>query len=196
MSFSLFASVLCTALPSATPLEFPALAQDGRVAVQAGVHVTPTHLVARNYSNVPQLFVFVDARNDQRSLRALGAGASFEFDYPREALETVRLEVLTSDLGVWSFTGVLDLSGALQSGEQTFWIQNRAGRATTWLQNGAELVELSPDTTVLPDVWRANVDANLAAPACAPTHVPVVTPSNRPKGDAPPKLERRPLPPV
>ena len=196
MSFSLFASVLCTALPSATPLEFPALAQDGRVAVQAGVHVTPTHLVARNYSNVPQLFVFVDVRNDQRSLRALGAGASLEYDYPREALENVRLEVLACDAGAWSFSGLLDLSGALSSGEQTLWFQNHAGRATTWLQNGTELVELHPDATVLPAPWHTSLDANLAAPACAPTHVPVVTPSNRPKGDAPPKLERRPLPPV
>ena len=196
MSFSLFASVLCTALPSATPLEFPALAQDGSVAVQAGVHVTPTHLVARNFSNVPQLVVFVDARNDQKSLRPLGAGASLEFDYPRDALQNVRLELLTCDAGVWSFTGELDLSGVLANGERTFWIQNHAGIATVWSQAGSELTLVERELTVLPAALRAGAEANLAAPACAPTHVPVVTPSNRPKGDAPPKLERRPLPPV
>lgn len=33
-------------------------------------------------------------------------------------------------------------------------------------------------------------------PTIAAAHVPVVTPSIRPKGSYPPKLERRPLPPV
>jgi hypothetical protein len=196
MSFSLFASVLCTAIPSTTPLEFPALTQDGQVAVQAGVHVTPTHLVARNYSALPQVLVFVDARTLDASFRALGPGATLEYDYSRDALERVQLEFVTSAGGAWSSSGLLDLSGALRSGEQTYWIQDQPGRTFAWLQTGAELELVDPNESTLPDSARAPIDASLAAPACTPAHVPVVTPSNRPKGDAPPKLERRPLPPV
>ncbi|MBI5362665.1 MAG: hypothetical protein HZA53_05765 [Planctomycetes bacterium] len=196
MSFSLFASVLCTALPSTTPLEFPALTQDGQVAVQAGVHVTPTHLVARNYSALPQLIVFVDARSQAATLRALGPGATLEYDYSRDALENVRIEFVTAAGGAWSTSGLLDLSGALRLGEETFWFQDQPGRTFAWLQQGAELTLLDPRESTLPSAVQAPSDAALMAPTCTPTHVPVVTPSNRPKGDAPPKLERRPLPPV
>lgn len=196
MLSSLFASVLCTAVPSATPLEFPALAEDGQVAVQAAVHVTPTHLVARNYSAVPQVLVFVDVRSQERSFRALGAGASVEYDYPRDALESVRLELVCAGDGAWSSSGLLDLSGALRLGEETFWFQDEPGRTFAWLQEGAELTLLDPLESTLPAALRAPPPARFATPPCTPTHVPVVTPSNRPKGDAPPKLERRPLPPV
>ena len=94
--------------------------------------------------------------------------------------------MLTADGGrTWSRvnTGDRVVEQVFRSGDNDRWVVG-TGRSQWY------------DTTVLPDVWRANVDLNLAAPACAPTHVPVVTPSNRPKGDAPPKLERRPLPPV
>lgn len=196
MSFSLFASVLCAAIPSTTPLEFPALTQDGQVAVQAGVHVTPTRLFARNYSALPQLLVFVDPTTKDASFRALGPGATLEYDYSRDALHRVQIEVVTSAGGAWSTSGLLELSGALQSGEITYWIQDQPGRTFAWLQTGAELDLVDPTETTLPDSVRTPRDASFAAPACTPTHVPVVTPSNRPKGDAPPKLERRPLPPV
>lgn len=198
MSFSLFASVVCTALSSAAPLELPAEAQDGVVAAQVGVHVTPTRLVARNYSSTPQLFVFRDAETDRRALRTLQPGATIAYDYARETLDDVRLEVIAQIGGEWSWTGSLDLSGALVLGEETLWIQSRPGHAAVWMQTGEEepvLTSVTSDESVIPEEQRReSIDASM--PACAPAHVPVVNPGPRPKGDAPPKLERRPLPPV
>jgi hypothetical protein len=195
MSLSLFATVLCSTLPSPTALEFPALQYDGRVAADVGVHVTPTRLVARNYSARPQVLAFVDAESGQCVLRPLGAGATIGFDYPTRALESVRIEVLAPALGGWCGSGVFDLSGALAHGPETFWIQTEV-RGCSWVQSGRELERADASESVLPEELTSPLAASAAAPACAPAHVPVVTPSDKPRGDAPPKLEDRPLPPV
>lgn len=197
MSFSLFASVLCTALPSVTPLELPALRRDGRIAAQVGVHVTPTALVARNFSGTPQLFVFTDEQSGGQALRALGAGGSFEYQFSRQTLEAIALEVVCVEDGAWHASGSIALSSVLQRGPETLWIQHGAGRSTTWLQRGSELTLADAGASALPDDMESGQDTpSTMTPTCAPTHVPVVTPSDKPTGDLPPKLEERPLPPV
>jgi hypothetical protein len=195
MSLTLVATLLCSALPSPTALEFPALQYDGRVAADVGVHVTPTRLVARNYSARPQVLAFVDAESGACVLRPLGVGATIGFDYPTRALESVRIEVLAPALGGWRGSGVFDLSGALVHGPETLWIQSEV-RGCAWVQLGHELERASAEPSVLPEGLTAPLAASAAAPACAPAHVPVVTPGDKPRGDAPPKLEDHPLPPV
>jgi hypothetical protein len=197
MSLTAIATVLCTAVPSATALDFPAATPTDCPTIQAGIHVTPTHLTARNFSHLPQLLVFSDAETDLRTLRALEAGATLELDFARDALTTARLELLHYSRGTWTPSGTFDLSTALTSGESTFWFQPVAGTIHTWSQSGATLDLLESDETALPETLRPPTTATVAtATTCAPTHVPVVTPGQRPKGDRPPKLERRPLPPV
>lgn len=195
---SLFATVFCTVLPSTTPLETAALDADGALAAQVGLHVTPTHLSARNFSETPQVLALRDAQTGQRALVALEAHARLEFSYPRRALEFVQLEVLSLGAHGWTTSGALDLAAALTSGAQTIWIQ-QAGRHTfAWLQLGAQLTTLDATGSVLPEALRPAPQATDEAlsPACAPAHVPVITPSDTPNGDAPPKLGQRPLPPV
>jgi hypothetical protein len=206
MSLSLFASVLCTALPSITPLELPALRRDGEIAAQVGVHVTPTALVARNFSSAPQLFVFTDEQSGRRALRTLGAGRSFEFRFSRETLEAVALEIVCVEDGAWHATGAIELDAVLRRGSETLWIQHDTGaRSTTWSQRGAEVTLADAGPSALPEDLQGDLqgdhgrDAGGPAstnPTCAPAHVPVVTPSDRPNGGLPPKLEERPLPPV
>lgn len=200
MSLSIFASVLCTALPSVTPLEFPALQRDGRIAAQVGVHVTPTALVARNFSGTPQVLVFIDEQSGQRALRALGAGGSFEFRFPRQTLEAIALEVVCHEDGAWHATGSIELATVLERGSETLWIQHDTNtRSTTWTQRGAEVTLTDAGPSALPDdldEHSGGIGPGFLNPACAPAHVPVVTPSDRPNGGLPPKLEDRPLPPV
>jgi hypothetical protein len=195
---SLFATVFCTVIPSTTPLESPALRADGSLAAQVGLHVTPTHLSARNFSATPQILALSDAQTGQRALVALDPHTRVEFSYPREALEFVRLEVLSLGLRGWNTSGALDLGAALTSGAQTIWIQQAGPHTFAWLQLGAQLSTLDANGSVLPESLRPALQSGQdeLAPACAPAHVPVITPSDTPDGDAPPKLGQRPLPPV
>lgn len=195
---SLFATVFCTALPSTTPLESPALNENGTLAAEVGLYVTPTHLSARNFSEMPQVLALRDAQTGLRALVALDPHARLEFSYPREALEFVQLEVLCLGARGWNTSGALDLGAALTSGAQTIWIQHAGQRTFAWLQLGAQLTTVDATDSVLPETLRPVPETGNAAlsPACAPAHVPVITPSDPPSGDAPPKLGQRPLPPV
>jgi hypothetical protein len=195
---SLLATVLCTALPSSTPLDVPALSADGTIAADVGVHVTPTQLVARNFSSVPQLLAFRDAGSGLRALITLHSGGRLEFSYPREALELVQLEVLCERSGSWSTSGALDLGGTLACGEETFWIQQLHHHSCTWLQVGTQLALVEAGPSLLPRALQREDEGAVDgfSASCAPTHVPVITPGEKPRGDLPPKLERRPLPPV
>ena len=194
MSLTLF-TILCTALPSTTALDFPPTTPPDCPPIHAGIHVTPTHLTARNFSHLPQLLVFSDAETDLHTLRLLDAGAALELDFARDALLHARLELLHYEHGTWTPSGTLDLSTTLSDGESTLWFQPVDGTLHTWSQTGASLELLENADTTLPENLRPPTTASVAT-ACAPTHVPVVTPGQRPKGDRPPKLERRPLPPV
>ena len=56
---------------------------------------------------------------------------------------------------------------------------------------------LQTEGDLLPSAIQAlDGEPTTNAPEFVPTHVPVITPSDKPTGDAPPKLEERPLPPV
>jgi len=194
MLSSLIATVVCSALPVETPLEFPALRLDGSVAADVGVHLTPTRLVLRNFTTRPQLCAFHDLESDAGAFVTLGPGARLEFQYPRAALETLALEVIDVHRGVWRASGLVALDATLALGAQTIWIQHEGAYTWTWLQAGNELELHESETSLLPERLRPVLEAK--SPTCAPTHVPVITPSDRPKGDRPPKIGPRPLPPV
>ncbi len=191
MLFSFLAPLVCAAVPALDPLDFQAAAALGRAPIVAGIHVTATQFRARNFSSVPQLFVFKETSGGEIAVRPLLAGGEMAFSFPADALADFEVEVASKDRGVWSNTGLLKLDGLNTHDGSLVWIESNNGRASAWLESSGSYLPLESGASELPGRVVETIRETES-----PTHVPVITPSDHPNGDLPPKLEERPLPPV
>ncbi len=163
--------------------------------VEVGIRVTATKFSARNYSGIDQVLLFES--NGTLIWRTVAPGCDLEWNYPTQQLVGVRLEVASWKDGAWRRTGTFALDDVAASGTDALWIQGDFSR-TAWSEVGSALfledtgVSLFPPT--LPGASSAGSDGeNLLL---APTHVPVIVPSDDPEQDAPPIIDPEPLPPV
>jgi hypothetical protein len=191
MLSSLLATLVCATLPAVDPLDMQAAAAIGRAPIVAGIHVTATQFRARNLSSVPQLFVFKETSGGEIVVRPLLAGGEMAFSFPAHALADFEVEVASKTHGAWSHTGLFKLEGLNTHEGSLVWIESNTGRATAWLETSGESLALDSGGSELPNRVVETIRED-----DSPTHVPVITPSDHPSGDLPPKLEERPLPPV
>ena len=193
MLSSLFAAIVCVAIPVGDPLEVPAQSADGEAPIELGVHLTATSFRARNFSDAMQLLVFSND-NGQPIFVALPVGGTVEYSFPPEALPGTRFEVVSLRDSGWKTTGYHTLSVPLQLGEETLWTQPGATRLHTWLQLGCEVSEIPAEGTLLPPGFLDQ--GSSIETMVAPTHVPVITSSGGTGGNVPPPIGPSPLPPV
>lgn len=164
-------------------------------AVEVGIRVTATKFTARNYSGVDQVLLFESS--GKLIWRTMAPGCDLEWNFPTQQLLGVRLEVASWNDGAWRRTGTFALDDVAASGIDALWIQGDLSR-TAWSEIGSALfledtgVSLFPPT--LPGGSSAGTDDE--AMLLAPTHVPIVIPSDVEPGDAPPVIDPDPLPPV
>ncbi|MCB9916063.1 MAG: hypothetical protein H6828_13115 [Planctomycetes bacterium] len=157
-----------------------------------GVSVEATHITLVNTFEAPLLLVATSEDGRFQALHWLPAGGRYDEDFPRGTLHGLELEVARPLGQGWLTSGSLDLDPmALESAE--LWVLD-CGHAVAREEGGASFSTVAPRGSHLPPQWHS-VTADEAQPAAA-CHVPVVTPSDEPKGDKPPKLRRKPLPPV
>jgi hypothetical protein len=161
------------------------------------VEYEETHVTFQSLSEADLFLVF--AREDPELSTGfwLRSGTRYEEDFPRGTLDGVRFDVLIRDRGQWKTTGVLTLdSSPTYPGE--LWVLS-CGHALAG-EGGNRGLELeNPDGSLLPPSLLEVVDLpqdshDLSAPRFM--HVPVQTPTDKPKGDKPPKLDKDPLPAV
>lgn len=197
MLASIITAVFCAPLSSQAPLDVPAQRADGASAVEVGIHLTETQFSARSFSEVPQVLMFRCAESRVLVLQRLAPGSQVSWTFPRHALNGIELEVVSLENGAWHHTGAMPLSQVLDNGAENLWIQSAGAHSLAWMQIGTRLALFQSEDDLLPSAIQA-LDGESATNASelAPTHVPVITPSDKPTGDAPPKLEERPLPPV
>jgi hypothetical protein len=164
------------------------------------VHTGQTHFTARSLSTIPLLLVFSDEYGDGGPEVAfwLPPGASYVESFARGALEGLQLEVVHGGNGQWTSTGTLSLSEPAPAGDTNIWVLG-CGHALTGTGGGAALTVQAPNGSSLP-AQLSNCGASIGATAnnnhSAAFHVPVPAPSVKPKENKPPKLGKKPLPPV
>lgn len=193
MLSSLLVPLVCAALPALDPLDIQASATLGRAHIVVGIQITATQFRARNLSSIPQIFVFKEAAGGEIALCPLSAGGEMLFSFPGDAFANLELEVVSRHHGAWSDTGLVKLGGLNAGAGSLVWIQSSTGRASAWLESQGDFVPLESSGSALPGPVAESMREGESLP---PTHVPVITPSDHPSGDLPPKLEERPLPPV
>lgn len=164
------------------------------------VHCGPTHFIARSLTHAPLLLIFSDEFGDEGPEVAfwLPPGASYLEEFARGSLDNVQLEVLSGADGQWTSTGTLDLREPAPSGELNLWVLD-CGHALTATGEGDALAARTPAGSSLParlSACGASVGAAAEDDHAGAFHVPVPAPSIKPKQNKPPKLRKKPLPPV
>lgn len=164
-------------------------------AVEVGIRVTATKFTARNYSGIDQVLLFESSGT--LIWRTVAPGCDLEWNYPTQQLVGVRLEVASWKDGAWRRTGTFALDQVAASGTDALWIQGDFSR-TAWSEIGSALFLEDTGVSLFPPTLPGGSSAGSAGEALllAPTHVPIVIPSDADPGDAPPVIDPDPLPPV
>ncbi|MBL8861690.1 MAG: hypothetical protein JNK02_06720 [Planctomycetes bacterium] len=163
--------------------------------IDVGISVTGTRFYARNYSGTSYVLLFKSGSTV--IWRTLSSGHDLVWEYPTQLLSGVELEVATWADGAWRRTGSILLENVAARGTEALWVQSDSKR-TSWAELGSALFVEDTGASFFPATLPS--DSSLGSSAeeafAAPTHVPVITPSENPVGDVPPRIEERPLPPV
>lgn len=155
---------------------------------ELSLSVSSTHWSAVNHGETPLALLLSGADDTRREQIVIPAGARFDARFAPAVLRGLELTVAgRNDCGpVRSERYSLDALRARGVGELWFDLDNCGVsawvRRTEWL-HGVD--------TLGDDNGKTSPPSNLTAP-----HVPVITPHDGQIRQAPPRLERKPLPPV
>jgi len=170
--------------------EVPEPAPESGAVLELMARVSATRIVALNPTERAHLLVFSNSEGTLRSTAVVPAGAGAEYDFPRGTLDGLGVALVTRDAGGVHSTGRLSLADMVRRNIDLVWIETVSGEAWAWgdLPAGPALLPVQPGST--PGF------ESLMAPSAPATHVPVITPTDKPKGELPPRIEPDPLPPV
>jgi hypothetical protein len=148
-----------------------------------------TRMSAHNPGERPQLLIVGELDGCARVRTWLAPGATLDARFPHGSLSGLALEVVSfGPFGVTS-SGLLPLTELASAGFDAFWVESTAGGSHAWGRSG-------PTTTALGAASSGFSGLSAGARPPKPVHVPVVTPADRRNGDVPPRLEKKPLPPL
>jgi len=200
----LAASLLATSQPHlAVTMESMVQAGVLDARIETVIHATPERFSATNTSAVSQLFLFGTDTGEHVQYVAVPPGAELTYDFPSGSMIGMAFEVLALEPYAKS-SGPISLLTYRDEGYSAAWVTTESHGASFWLTQPEDL-RLIPTTSLLPAgtsaALRPSPSANLAPLMLAPifpnpSHVPVITPSDKPTDDSPPVLEDDPLPPV
>ncbi len=182
-------------------------APEGAAAVEARfqdelalvVDYGQTHLMARSLAKAPLLLFFKEDRMGTENAFWLPPGAIYVEDFARGTLDGLSLEVVSTLNGSWRSSGALALEAPARRTDKSLWVL-ASGQALTRTSEGAPLAAATPAGSALPS-QVLDLGTTIGASAGGPgpygaLHVPVPSPSEKPKPNKPPKLGKKPLPPV
>jgi len=167
--------------------------------IEVSVEVSATRLTARNHGSDQQILLFRSSEHGPVIARSLPAAGELVYNYPRHALAGVQLEVVSVHGHNLANSGTVPVGDTFAGGTETLWFQSTPEGLFVWLEQDGSFVPRQPDDTLLPPSliergpelrdFRSNS-------ATSSSHVPVVTPRDKPDEYGPPELEAKPLPPV
>ena len=167
--------------------------------VEVVVQTTPERFLALNATDQPMIFLFGTA-DGSRVVERIGApGEKLDYPFPAVMPTGLAFEIVKlTDMG-WVASGAISVTTYRDAGFTALWAHAPELSTSFWLTypDGLRFV---PVTSLLPPSMRAAMVAEPAGPIAPyrlqPRHVPVISPNDKPSEDAPPKLEKDPLPPV
>jgi hypothetical protein len=174
----MFQNLFAALVPAAALFLEPPLLPASSAPASVGVRVERDCVAAENFSDAPRWVVF--SSGGFRTLRVLAPHSSEVWACTEECLWDVELQVADTDGGALHLSQSVSLQSALELRGQTLWFGESPA---CWVES---------DGTLQPFF---DGSAGGDAPP-NPFHVPVIRPSDRPEGDRPPPIEKKPLPPI
>lgn len=173
---------LCALCALASPAATPGF--DLAVAVGA------TRLAASNPTARPELVLLSDPRTGRRASFVVPAFGRVELRFALGSIDGLELRVLTRDETGMHVTSAWALDTLREAGE-CVWFDVDSHPFHAWGREAHSTRLLSS-----PQAPAGHLPSALCAPPPPAAHVPVITPQDARRRDAPPRLEKTPLPPV
>ena len=167
--------------------------------VEVVVQATPERFLALNATSQPLVFLFGTDDGIRVVEKVVGPGEVLDFPFPAILPTGLALEIVKPTEQGLVASGAISVSTYRDEGYTALWAHAPELSASFWLTypDGLRFV---PVASLLPPSMRAAMVAEPAGPVVPytviPRHVPVISPNDKPTDDAPPKLEKEPLPPV
>ncbi|TDJ75672.1 MAG: hypothetical protein E2O39_03925 [Planctomycetota bacterium] len=171
-------------------------------ALQLTVQATETHFVAQNESGAAQVLFFGAADLGLVATLRLPPGARVVYPYSRGTIDGLLIEIVQLGRpGAWRNSGALAITEVRDSDAGTLWVVGAGEHLVGWQLQSDALAHLAPRTGLVPDaLLEASAgslhDFSVEALPSPSSHVPVVTPGDGDRGNKPPVIEERHLPPV
>ena len=193
-----FGITLAPALEDANPnsrVEF-----EDSIALELSIE--ETHFAAQSLAQVPLMLIFASEDHAFETAFWLPPGARYDEDFARGTLNGLIFEVLTPAESGWSVTGSISFTDSLPQDGGQLWLLD-CGHFVAGRGEGEALAAVAPAGSLLPPRLNSfsgpgNNEASVLEGHSHPKlmHVPAPTPTDKPKGNLPPKLRKKPLPPV
>jgi hypothetical protein len=161
----------------------PDLGKEAELELAAILETTRLALV--NPTGAPALVRVLDDQGSALETLAVPAFGERVFEFPRHTLAGTSLAVVVASPSGRIASGVYSVDGMLAGGFRAVWFESVGIALNAW-------GELPTGPAFIAPLQRIP----LAAPVAPTFHVPVVIPANKPKGDLPPRIAPKPLPPV
>lgn len=189
----ILACLTTAALGGALP---PVTADEPAARTALVVRIEQTRLQLENPGAEPVLLLFALEGREPQIARWLAPGASVAESFARGATRGMELEVVQPTAAGLVSSGALELDAPGPGETRALWVQQSG--VVLGALNGEPIAPVVPDHSLLP----AGAQHLLAPPGTElpmrvdPLHVPVPQSNGGSSGDKPPRLEKRPLPPV
>ena len=178
-------------LAALAPLATDSIAKD---ATELSARVRPTSITIVNAKPEPRLLVFESSAGAPLSTLWLAPSGHYRKGFPVGTLDTMRFQVLLPDESGWRASDTIHLGELLDSGDSLIELLD-LGAQTRFLSpspRGPRFVEASAQ--LVPDTLSSG--GGTQSMSSGSGHVPVVPPRSRQRGERPPPVGKRPLPPV
>ena len=146
-----------------------------------------TRLALVNPTGAPALVRVLGEHGTALETIAVPAFGERVLEFPRNTLAGTTIALIVAAPSGRIASGAYSVDGILEGGYRAVWFESVGTAVHAWgeLPSGPAFIEPVPTSVRTP----------LTAPV-APFHVPVIIPANKPKGDLPPRIAPKPLPPV
>jgi hypothetical protein len=147
-----------------------------------------TRLALVNPSAATALVRLLDDQGSALETIAVPAFGERVLEFPRNTLAGTSLALVVATPSGRLVSGSYSVDELLAGGFRAVWFESVGSSLDAWgeLPTGPAFIEPVPTSP----------RSALTAPVGPTFHVPVVIPANKPKGDLPPRIAPKPLPPV
>jgi len=172
-----------------SPLADDTLRAVGKMAeLELAAVLQPTGRALVNPTGAPALVRVLGEQGTALETIVVPAFGERVLEFPRNTLAGTTLGLVVATPSGRIASGAYSVDGILEGGFRAVWFESVGTEVHAWgeLPSGPAFIEPVPTSLRSP----------LTAPVGPTFHVPVVIPANKPKGDLPPRIAPKPLPPV